>query len=175
MLIGGDNISNDIIILGTCFPMFAYIHAHFHFALIGRNLKASSQQRATGELELEWIQTPEVYIVGYGWLQARTPQSLLAGSSPYSWVWVWVEVTLWLWSANVNCTYKLITKLTHLHTQIFLHFSIPVVMCTFLLAWGFSSFSPHPYLNITLANISCYFFIQVIKCLTFKKWSKVLC
>ena len=42
MLIGGDNISNDVIILGICFSIFAYIRAHFHFALIGRNLKAQS-------------------------------------------------------------------------------------------------------------------------------------
>ena len=104
----------------------------------------------------------------------ENPGELVRRLSPYGWVWVWVEVTLWLWFANVHGTYKLITKLTHLHTHIFLHFSIPVVMRTFLLAWVFSSFSPHPYLNITLPNISCYFIIQVIKCLTFKKWSKVL-
>ena len=42
MLIGGDDISNDIITLGTCFSMFVYIHAHFHFALIGGNLTAQS-------------------------------------------------------------------------------------------------------------------------------------
>ena len=38
MLIGGDDISNDIITLNMCFSMFVYIYAHFHFALTGRNL-----------------------------------------------------------------------------------------------------------------------------------------
>ena len=37
MLIGGDDISNDVITLGTCFSMFVYICAHFCFALIGGN------------------------------------------------------------------------------------------------------------------------------------------
>ena len=36
MLIGGDDISNDVIILRTCFSMFVYIRARF--ALIGANL-----------------------------------------------------------------------------------------------------------------------------------------
>ena len=40
MLIGGDDVSNDIITAGMCFSMFVYIHAHFHFALIGGNLTA---------------------------------------------------------------------------------------------------------------------------------------
>ena len=35
MLIGGDDISNDIITFSTCFSMFVYIHARFRFALIG--------------------------------------------------------------------------------------------------------------------------------------------
>ena len=42
MLIGGDDISNDIITLGSCFSMFVYIHAIFHFTLIGGNLTARS-------------------------------------------------------------------------------------------------------------------------------------
>ena len=40
MLIAGDDISNDVITLGTCFSMFVYIRARFRFALIGENLKA---------------------------------------------------------------------------------------------------------------------------------------
>jgi len=36
MLIGRDDISNDVI----TFSMFVYIHAYFHFALMGGNLKA---------------------------------------------------------------------------------------------------------------------------------------
>ena len=42
MLIGGDDIGNDVIIPGTCFSMFVNIQAHFHFALIGGNLTAQS-------------------------------------------------------------------------------------------------------------------------------------
>ena len=38
MLIGGDDISNDVIILVTCSSMFVYILARFRFALIGGNL-----------------------------------------------------------------------------------------------------------------------------------------
>ena len=40
MLIGGYDISNDVITLGTCFSMFVYIYAHFRFMLIGGNLTA---------------------------------------------------------------------------------------------------------------------------------------
>ena len=43
MLIGGDDISNDIITLGMCFSMLVYTHAHFCFTLIDRNLKAQSK------------------------------------------------------------------------------------------------------------------------------------
>ena len=43
MLIGGDDISNDVITLGTRFSIFVYIIcARFHFALIGGNLTARS-------------------------------------------------------------------------------------------------------------------------------------
>ena len=42
MLIGGDDISNDVITLGTCFLFFVYIRARFRFALIGGNLTAQS-------------------------------------------------------------------------------------------------------------------------------------
>ena len=42
MLIGGDDISNDVITLGTCFSIFVYIRARFRFALIGGNLTAQS-------------------------------------------------------------------------------------------------------------------------------------
>ena len=40
MLIGGDDISNDVIAQGTCFSMFVYICACFYFAVIGGNLTA---------------------------------------------------------------------------------------------------------------------------------------
>ena len=35
MLIGVDDISNDVITLGMCFSMFVYIRARFRFALTG--------------------------------------------------------------------------------------------------------------------------------------------
>ena len=42
MLIGGDDIINDVITFGTWFSMFVYIRARFRFALIGGNLTAQS-------------------------------------------------------------------------------------------------------------------------------------
>ena len=42
MLIGGYDISNDIITLGTFFSMFVYIRVRSYFALIGGNLTAQS-------------------------------------------------------------------------------------------------------------------------------------
>ena len=53
MLIGGDDISNDVITFGTCFPMFFYIRARFRFGLIVGNLTAQST-RSTGKLEVEF-------------------------------------------------------------------------------------------------------------------------
>ena len=41
MLIGGDDISNDVITYGTFF-LFFYIRARFRIALIGGNLTAQS-------------------------------------------------------------------------------------------------------------------------------------
>ena len=38
MLIDGDDISNDVITLGTCFSVFVHIPARFRFVLIGGNL-----------------------------------------------------------------------------------------------------------------------------------------
>ena len=37
-MIGDDDISNDVITLGTYFSMFVYIRSRFRFALIGGNL-----------------------------------------------------------------------------------------------------------------------------------------
>ena len=42
MLIGGDDISNDVMTFGMCFSMFVYICARFRFALLGGNLTAQS-------------------------------------------------------------------------------------------------------------------------------------
>ena len=40
MQIGRDEISNDVITLGTCFSMFVYIRACFCFVVIDGNLTA---------------------------------------------------------------------------------------------------------------------------------------
>ena len=40
MLIGRDDVGNDVITHGTCFSMFVYICARFHFTLISVNLVA---------------------------------------------------------------------------------------------------------------------------------------
>ena len=37
MLIGKDDISNDVITLGTCFSMVVYIRARFRFALTAQS------------------------------------------------------------------------------------------------------------------------------------------
>ena len=42
MLICEDDVSNDVIIVGTCFSLFVNICARFRFALIGGNLTAQS-------------------------------------------------------------------------------------------------------------------------------------
>ena len=48
MLIDGDDISNDVITLGTCVSMFVYIRTCFPFALIGQNLTAQSKGNHRG-------------------------------------------------------------------------------------------------------------------------------
>ena len=48
MLIGGDDCSNDIITLGTCFSMFVYLCARFRFSLIGGNLTGQSTRSRRG-------------------------------------------------------------------------------------------------------------------------------
>ena len=48
MLIAGDDISNDVITLGTCFSMFVYIRTRFRFTLIGGNLTAQSTRSYRG-------------------------------------------------------------------------------------------------------------------------------
>ena len=57
MLIGGDDITNDVITLGMYFSMFVYIRARFRLALIDGNLTAQSMgnHRGIGE----GIQIPE--------------------------------------------------------------------------------------------------------------------
>ena len=48
MLIGEDDISNDVITLGTYFSMFVYIRARFRLALIGGNLTVQSRESHGG-------------------------------------------------------------------------------------------------------------------------------
>ena len=55
MLIGGDDISNHAITLGTCFSMFVYDGDRFRFALIGENLTAQStgsNRRIGGRIQI---------------------------------------------------------------------------------------------------------------------------
>ena len=54
MLIGEDDISNDIITLGTCFSVFVVICACFHSVLIGGDLTA----QLTGSHRGSGIQIP---------------------------------------------------------------------------------------------------------------------
>ena len=44
MLIGGDDISNDVITYGTCVSMLVYVSARFPFTLIEGNLTAQSTE-----------------------------------------------------------------------------------------------------------------------------------
>ena len=72
MVIGGDDIGNDVITLGTCLSMFVYIRARFCFALIGGNLTAQSK---ASHREIGGGSCPS-------FLQPRrqnAPESLLAG------------------------------------------------------------------------------------------------
>ena len=48
MLIGEDDISYDVITLGTCFSTFVYICARFRFSLIHGNLTAQSTRSNRG-------------------------------------------------------------------------------------------------------------------------------
>ena len=57
MLIGGDDISNYVNTLGTCFSMLVYIRAPFRFTLVGGNVTAQSTGRHRGIAS--GIQLPE--------------------------------------------------------------------------------------------------------------------
>ena len=76
MLIGGDDISTDVITLGTCFSMFVYFRARSRFALIGGNLTAQStgSHRGIGSgiqiCKLSFLFPPR---------RQRAPVSLLTG------------------------------------------------------------------------------------------------
>ena len=74
MLTGGDDISNDVITLGTCFLMFVFIRACFCFTVISRNLAAQSA-RSHGGIGGD-IQIPKT------WLQALLVFSALPPEHP---------------------------------------------------------------------------------------------
>ena len=77
MLIGGDDISNDVITLSGCFHAFFNVYlilARFHFALIGGNLTAQStrsQRGIGGGIQIPSDSLPPRH--------QSTPESLLAG------------------------------------------------------------------------------------------------
>ena len=81
MLIGGDDKSNDVMTLGTCFSMIVYIRSRFRFALIGGNLTAQFTGNHRG---IEGgIQIPETLLQVLGFLfsprRQSAPESSLAG------------------------------------------------------------------------------------------------
>ena len=74
-LIGGDDISNDVITLGTCFSIFVCIRDRFRLVLIGGNLTAHStgSHRGIGGR----IQIPETVVASspsFSRPSARAPQ-----------------------------------------------------------------------------------------------------
>ena len=75
MLIGGGDISNDIITLGTRFSILVYIRARFLFALIGGNLTAQStgSHRGIGG----GIQIPETQLQALLPFPAPPPERLV--------------------------------------------------------------------------------------------------
>ena len=80
MLIGGDDISNDVITLGTCFLVLVYIRARFRFALIGGNLTAQSTGNHKGVGG--GIQIPETQLqtlLPFPAPPPERPESLFAG------------------------------------------------------------------------------------------------
>ena len=78
MLIRGDDISNDIITLGTCFSMFVYIHARFRFGLTDWRKSDSS---VDGEPQVEFKFQRRSCQLSFLFPPRRqsTPESLLAG------------------------------------------------------------------------------------------------
>ena len=60
--------SNDVIVLGSCFLVFVYIHTCFRFTLIGRSLTAQSMGSKLSFLFLPLHQsTLESLLAGYFW------------------------------------------------------------------------------------------------------------
>ena len=68
-------ISNDVIVLGSCFSVFVYIHTCFRFTLIGGNLTAQSMGS-----KLSFLFPPR---------HQSALESLLAGYFWSKWMFVW--------------------------------------------------------------------------------------
>ena len=68
-------ISNDVIVLGSCFSVFVYIHTCFRFTLIGRNLTAQSMGS-------------KIFFL-FPALHQGAMESLLAGYFWSKWMFVW--------------------------------------------------------------------------------------
>ena len=79
MLIGRDDISNDVITLGTCFSIFVYIRALFRLALIGGN-RTTQSTGAAAELEVEFKFQKRTLRLSFLFPSRRqsVPESLLA-------------------------------------------------------------------------------------------------
>ena len=54
MLIGEDDITNDVITFGTCFSMFAYIRTRYCFAPIIGKSDSSVDEEPQGNWRLNW-------------------------------------------------------------------------------------------------------------------------
>ena len=80
MLIGGDDISNDVITLGTCFSMFVYSRACSASRWLAE-IWQPSLRGVTGELEVEFIFQRRSCKLSFLFLPRRqsAPESLLAG------------------------------------------------------------------------------------------------
>ena len=76
-MIGGDNISNDVITIGTCFSMFVYILARFRLASDSQKSDIS----VDGEPRKNWsgIQIPEQALLPFPAPPPERPESLLVG------------------------------------------------------------------------------------------------
>ena len=83
MLIGGDNISNDVARAFLCFSMFVYICALSHFALIG-GIWQLSRREATGELEREQREYVVTSSPSFSRPAARAPRRACSQARGYS-------------------------------------------------------------------------------------------
>ena len=81
MLIGGDDIGNDVITLGTCFSMFVYILAHY-FPLFADSQKSDSSVNRKPQGNWRWNLNSRHVVQALPSFPApppECPQSLLSG------------------------------------------------------------------------------------------------